>query len=291
MKNRLKKILILSLSIFCLNSMGKRKLEEKVDINNKKPKFSLLQALDNELKVRVLEKNLETIIKDCENILDLEKLISKFFAQISLIDKNFKDLIDCHKDYLINISLRDHLTQDQKNILFRDAFMKSGSEKDEEKSVQKIIKLIKIGADPKLLLTNQDLDIGFDEYTLLEYIAKTGKLLKLTDFLIKQGFFNINDQDSAGVTALMIACENNNIEAIKLFLELGAEINLQNSNGNSALMFNLLSDEPNLDAIDLLLSSGADKNLKNNENINAVDYVNDLVNNDDLDQNIRDILN
>ena len=50
------------------------------------------------------------------------------------------------------------------------------------------------------------------------------------------GGANINLQDRDGNSALMIACRGGNMVIVKLLIEKGANINLQDSDGNSALM-------------------------------------------------------
>jgi ankyrin repeat protein len=62
----------------------------------------------------------------------------------------------------------------------------------------------------------------------------------------------------------MIAANNNNLSTVRALIEKGANVNLQNKKGETAL---LLSCEPQIDnriAI-LLLDNGADPNIKDNE--------------------------
>ncbi len=72
---------------------------------------------------------------------------------------------------------------------------------------------------------------------------------------------DIDFQDDLGVTALMRACEQGKRDAFKLLLEHGANVNIQDFRGNTALMLSLVTK--NCDAMVLPLISASDSNSLN----------------------------
>lgn len=73
-------------------------------------------------------------------------------------------------------------------------------------------------------------------------------------------------------TLLMFAAENENIEMIRLLLDRGANPNIQNSDGKTALMFAVMNDSPQRKIIQLLLDRGADPDIADNEGKIVDDY-------------------
>ena len=72
----------------------------------------------------------------------------------------------------------------------------------------------------------------------------------------------INMIDDAGMTCLMYSCINNNEDIVKSLLKTGADINIQDTFGCSALIWSFIHNN-NINIIDLL--------IKNNININIQD--------------------
>jgi ankyrin repeat protein len=70
----------------------------------------------------------------------------------------------------------------------------------------------------------------------------------------------VNLQDSDGWSALMCACQEGHLEVAELLLENGAAVDLQNSKGWSALM--LACRAGHYGVVKLLLEHGADINLQ-----------------------------
>ena len=68
---------------------------------------------------------------------------------------------------------------------------------------------------------------------------------------------NVNDRDERGITPLMYASWVGSIDALKMLLDLGANPNLQNVNGSTALA--LAVTQP--DKVRILLERGADANI------------------------------
>lgn len=94
---------------------------------------------------------------------------------------------------------------------------------------------------------------------------------------------NINAGDEAGRTPLMQAAVRGNSPLIRALISKGAQIDLQDKKGDTALMLsvfydhrrNLLSSSvsDNLEAIKALVDAGADVCIKNNDGKTALDYT------------------
>lgn len=68
----------------------------------------------------------------------------------------------------------------------------------------------------------------------------------------------INDQDNHGETPLMIASRTNHINFVKALLEAGADVNLQDTHGKTAMLQAVHSHQPNsLTIVQLLYDAGA----------------------------------
>jgi ankyrin repeat protein len=84
---------------------------------------------------------------------------------------------------------------------------------------------------------------------------------------------DINDRSVYEITILQFCCMNiqllDNFEIIKLLLEHNADVNLLDSNGDTALI--QLVENNNLKAIKLLLKYGAKINIKNKYDESAID--------------------
>lgn len=84
---------------------------------------------------------------------------------------------------------------------------------------------------------------------------------------------NINAQNSEGITALMYAVDNPFIclAVIQQLLLTGADINLRDKNGRTALMY--AARQGNNDIVDMLVRSGAKIKLKDNDGYDAYAYT------------------
>ena len=85
---------------------------------------------------------------------------------------------------------------------------------------------------------------------------------KLVRELMELNTVDINLQDEDGNTALIFACKNDNYDIVKLLVDKGADINVQNNNGISPLLaacYNI-NDKNAADIAKLLITKGADVN-------------------------------
>ena len=79
--------------------------------------------------------------------------------------------------------------------------------------------------------------------------------------LIENGA-NINYQEMNGYTALLFASRTNRREIAYILIQAGADINIRNSNGYTPLMLATIMN--NLEIIDMLIQAGANLNIQDN---------------------------
>ncbi len=84
--------------------------------------------------------------------------------------------------------------------------------------------------------------------------------IELTTQLLKKGA-DPNIQNEYGNTALIWASCNDHIEMVRLLLEAGADPNIQNEYGKTALIW--ASCKGHIEIVRLLLEAGADPNFQN----------------------------
>lgn len=82
---------------------------------------------------------------------------------------------------------------------------------------------------------------------------------------------DVNTQDSGGKTVLMYAVLSNS-DAVEYLLNQGADIDKQDNDGNTALM--IAATAPQCGTLTKLLEYGADVNIKNKKGKSALDYAN-----------------
>ena len=90
--------------------------------------------------------------------------------------------------------------------------------------------------------------------TLAHHMVPLHQVLMTTSMLLEAGA-DVNVQNSDGQSALMLAATEGCDELVRLLLDAGADVNAQDSSGRSALM--LAAEEGNDDLVRLLLDAGA----------------------------------
>ena len=85
-------------------------------------------------------------------------------------------------------------------------------------------------------------------------------------------FTNIHQKDSYGKTLLYIACENNNYNACKIFIEKGADVNTtcQTQKSRTPLLRQCYMSYPSQSIVKLLLDSGAGVNVKDEDGVSPL---------------------
>lgn len=92
--------------------------------------------------------------------------------------------------------------------------------------------------------------------------------------LLKKGADPNEQEDEFGSTALIVASDNDQMDAAKILLEHGADPNLGDFSGYTPLMEAVFME--NKEMIQLLLEHGADPNLSDSEGMTAIDHADDL---------------
>ena len=82
---------------------------------------------------------------------------------------------------------------------------------------------------------------------------------QIINYFLDQGA-NVNQQDSKGNTAFMNACARNKSDIVNILLPKTSNINLQNKEGINAIMMAVRSNS--IDVLNLLIDKGADLSLK-----------------------------
>jgi len=104
-------------------------------------------------------------------------------------------------------------------------------------------------------------------------LAEKGDNADIVYHLIKAGI-NPNEVDNVeGNTALIIATNKNMKDTVKCLLEFGANPNIQNLSGNSALHVAVINNSTSIDIIKLLIHYKANLELPNKENSNSLDLA------------------
>ncbi|CDK30481.1 ankyrin repeat domain-containing protein [Candidatus Babela massiliensis] len=200
-----------------------------------------------------------------------------------IIRSDFSNLIPKLIKYGLNINARDR----QGECILSRAIEKCG----EHKAYSPYTGWSNINSNFLEARHNQDLvemlidngayinDRGLLGRTLLME-ATMWKDYSLVRLLISKGA-NIDLQDDRGMTALMIAVTKKSLDRGKLIeflLVHDVNINMQDNNGNTALIHlvncDCSKDNDLIDAIQLLLGYGADINIKNNNGESALDVAN-----------------
>jgi len=82
---------------------------------------------------------------------------------------------------------------------------------------------------------------------------------------------DLNIQDENGNTALILAIQRNYIDIVKLLIEEGANLNIVNSNNVTALIYAVIKNK--IDIVELLIKAGADLNIQDNNRSTALKYT------------------
>jgi len=121
----------------------------------------------------------------------------------------------------------------------------------------------------KLLLENSKFKISQQDKDKALTIAIYNGDLEIVKLLLDRGV-NINIQDRYGLTALMIATINKDLETMRLLLDHGVDINIQNRYDLTALMIATINKD--LETVRLLLDHGGiDQSNKHKALIRATD--------------------
>ena len=105
--------------------------------------------------------------------------------------------------------------------------------------------------------------------------------LELMRVLLNTPNINVNIVDRRGRTALHEAIISSNIEMCRLLIEYGADVNIQDNNGDTPLLKAFKVNEFNLEIVRLLVDRGAYININDNNNRNVFFYA-EIYDNEEL---------
>jgi len=209
----------------------------------------------NKLKMLMLmeEKGIDLYRtgKDSHNILveaainhdktTIRYLLEKKGFNINSVTKNGTTIFDMFtndKQFLKYLFSKATITPDYKKLFYLSSF---GNNPEVISYLIDSIKVIKVN----------------DKYQGKPVIVNVREL-KIADYLIKKGI-DINEKDSEGMTALMVACSHFNLDLVKLYVNSKVDINAKDSYNWTALDW-LLDYKNNSrvnDIIDYLIENGA----------------------------------
>ena len=121
-----------------------------------------------------------------------------------------------------------------------------------QENVEAISLLLNAGADPNIA--------DGEGATCIHHAVVRGCSKETLQIIIEYGA-DVNAINKKSSTALMIACQKGNVEAINVLLNAGADINIRNANGATALMLACIMRCE--DAINVHLNAEADPNIVN----------------------------
>jgi ankyrin repeat protein len=91
---------------------------------------------------------------------------------------------------------------------------------------------------------------------------------------------DVNAQDSQGWSALHFAAQSLSTDCARLLLEAGANVNARDSFGNTPLSRAVFAYQGDGELIELLRKAGAEPSLKNNHGVSPVDLARSIANHD-----------
>lgn len=208
--------------------------EDNLDFQKKFSEF--LSSYDKKNKLTFCDFNCENIkktLKKCEDFASCFFLLKK---DSDFSEKNaflFCTLLGFFEAK--NITVFSNLIYINENKLFEKNIIKFSDFGDLPAVLEKNYKKISENA-VKRIAKNKLLERGipFTSDCFATYIAKN-KIEVVNEFL--EAGMSINEKDDAGVPMLNIACRNDNFDFVKMFLELGANIDaVSDDRGYTAVM-------------------------------------------------------
>lgn len=112
--------------------------------------------------------------------------------------------------------------------------------------------------------------VGYLGMTALSLSSIEEGDLEMFKYLLKKGA-DVNVKNDDGSTALMIASLYGNLEMVKYLIENGADINAKDNDGSTALIY--ASKWANLEEVEYLVKNGTDINIKDIEGKTALDWA------------------
>ena len=99
-----------------------------------------------------------------------------------------------------------------------------------------------------------------------EYMPDFPDFMKIVSSFLE--VVDIDEQNSKGLTALMLATIEGHTEIVDILIEAGADLNIQEEYGDTALMKAIY--KKNIDIAEMLIDSGADLNIPDEDGNSAL---------------------
>lgn len=205
-------------------------------------------------------ENIKKTLKKCEDFAScfvLSKPDSEFSEETALLFCTLLGFFEAK-----NITIFSNLVFINENKLFDKNIIKFSDFGDLTQVLKKNYKKISENA-VKRIAKNKLLERGipFTSDCFATYIAKN-KIEVVNEFL--EAGMSINEKDDAGVPMLNIACRNDNFDFVKMFLELGANIDaVSDDRGYTAVMDAVWRGNEKITKF--LIENGADLNTISKE--------------------------
>ena len=223
----------------------------------------ILSSFDKKNKLTFCDfdcENIKKTLKKCEDFAScfiLSKPNSEFSEENALLFCTLLGFFEAK-----NITIFSNLVFINENKLFDKNIIKFSDIGDLTQVLKKNYKKISENA-VKRLAKNKLLERGipFTSDCFATYIAKN-KIEVVNEFL--EAGMSINEKDDAGVPMLNIACRNDNFDFVKMFLELGANIDaVSDDRGYTAVMDAVWRGNEKITKF--LIENGADLNTISKE--------------------------
>ena len=223
----------------------------------------ILSSFDKKNKLTFCDfdcENIKKTLKKCEDFAScfiLSKPNSEFSEENALLFCTLLGFFEAK-----NITIFSNLVFINENTLFEKNIMRFSDLGDLTDVLKKNYKKISENA-VKRIAKNKLLERGipFTSDCFATYIAKN-KIEVVNEFL--EAGMSINEKDDAGVPMLNIACRNDNFDFVKMFLELGANIDaVSDDRGYTAVMDAVWRGNEKITKF--LIENGADLNTISKE--------------------------
>ncbi len=265
---------------------NKRKRDEEPEEIEKQQKrlktaeeiLDILQFSDlpPEIKVHVINQGILNIIKDNASKKDgifhpltgVREFLSSIYEankELSEIEKEFKkELLTNTRTFVKEVFASEFINSSPEEL--GNKLKETLRHKYNEKNEIRAAKLIIAGAE----LSDFNLPIKegvFYKIPIISMIARTGKFPNLIPLLKSKGI-KLNDNYIIGTSLnytkeapLNTAILNGRLNVIKFLLENGANPNIEDTKGNTALI--IATQRSNKEIVQMLIESGADVNARN----------------------------
>jgi ankyrin repeat protein len=288
------------------NSRRYNTSNSEMDYNNISKNFA-------EPKRKIIKEGpFEYIYKNDKNIVDEPLQPMSIYANVEeeLKKHNQKISEKLDKFYIADMELYKKIRNIERQKEDKDGFLDEDGKEveldpEQKEFLEKYKKFKKDNAEGETVIVDTPNNTKYELYidknglvTVLKYIDENGLI---TDFNEKDEYEDSQDQTggSNNDRHLFDALENNDLEQMRVAIESGANVNVQNRRGTSPLIFLAKGYYyPNAEIVDLLLTNNADPNLQDRGGETALHWaaakgyleiVKKLLESENIDINITNI--